>query len=223
MENTTVLAIVGSLLSGFTTYIFMQFKRIEDQHEADVKLLKAGAEKESTQKKLLAHAKFKDYLDAGKQHLVTQSKLMGIRVVREYSQIERWNKDKYKLKVDVVIMVKHSVTYDFGIESNADSYSLEVESSCIHIKSTAPSLLGTPTIRLLSQEISAANVLPDDKAAIADMAQKMTLMVQRDGLALARDDSVRLVYQARLTDCLREFLLHQPDVQHLPCITVDFR
>jgi hypothetical protein len=223
MENTTVLTIVSSILSAFTTYIFMQFKRIEDQHEAAVKLLKAGADKESTQKKLLAHTRFKDYMDTGKTYLLAQSKLMGVKVVREYSQVDRLNKEHNKLKMDVVVMVKYLVTYEFGIDTNADSYSVEFETPCIHIKCNAPSLMGTPTIAVVSQEISVPNILPNDKAKIAEMTQRMTLMAQRDGISMSRDDTVRLVYKARLMDCLREFLQRQTDVAHLPCITVDFR
>lgn len=223
MENFTVLAISGCLLSALAVYVWMQFRRINDQQAAELKLLKSGAELEGLQKKLKTYTQCNEFLGAAQQHLMTQAKLLNVQAVREYVILERYTKEKNQIASDVLLAVKCSVSYEFGLEPGALGFEVVQAAPGLHIKSNTPALLGTPQIKVLSHEVSAASILPDERAAIAQMVQKFAPLAQRYGAALTREDSVRVHFKSKLADGLRDFLAVQSGVQLVPSITVDWR
>jgi hypothetical protein len=223
MENFTVLAISGCLLSALAVYVWMQFRRVNDQQAAELKLLKSGAELEGLQKKLKTYTQCNEFLGAAQQHLLTQAKLFNVQAVREYVILERYTKEKNQIATDVLLAVKCSVSYDFGLESGAMGFEVVPSAPGLRIKSNAPALLGTPQIKVMSHEVSAASILPDERAAIAQMVQKFAPLAQRYGVALTREDGVRVPFKSKLADGLRDFLAAQSGVQYVPCVTVDWR
>ena len=69
MENMGVLAVAGCIISAAAVFVFMQFRRYEEQQDASNKILKATTDFESTKTKLLGYTKFNDSLPAVKPHL----------------------------------------------------------------------------------------------------------------------------------------------------------
>ncbi len=223
MENFTVLAISGCLLSALAVYVWMQFRRINDVQAVELRLLKSGAELEGLQKKLKTYTQYGTHLVAAQQQLTQQARQLTVPVVREYVLLERFTKEKHQIASDVLMAVKCSVSYEFGLEPNVAGFEVVQEAPGIRIRSNTPGMLTSPKVKTLSHEVSAPGILPDERAAIAEVMHKFTPLAQRYGSALTREDGVRIQYKARLADFLRDLLQAQPDVQHVPCIQVDLR
>ncbi|AGX88509.1 hypothetical protein [Candidatus Symbiobacter mobilis] len=223
MERATALGIAGSLLSAFATYIYVQFKRIEEQQEAAVKILKVGSEIESTKKKLDEYDKFKEYLAPLKIHLLTQTRTFNVRMVRDYTLSERFIKEKHKLKADVVLFAKYAVTFQFGADPIAEPCDVAYESPYLRLTCDPPALIGTPQVKLVSQEVSVPHILTDERTHVAALTQRLTASLPRDGMNLAKDDNVRAVFRNQFVDCAREFLGSQDGLQYFPCIMAEYR
>jgi len=223
LDTMAILGITGSVMSASAVFIFMQFRRYDEQKHAEDKILKATTEYESVKAKLLGYTKFAEYLEPAKLHLATQSKTFGVNVVREYTHLERFYRDKHKIKADLSVIGKYTVEFSLAIDIRADNLELAAEGLGISIKSSQPVLTGPPAIKASSHEVSVSGVLTDDRPYFAEVNQKFSEVMQRYGLAVAREETVRALCRAKIIDALRDFLSRQPGVRYVPTIVATFR
>ncbi len=223
MDNMLTLAIAGSVVSAAAVFIFMQFRRYDEQQQANNKILKATTEYESVKAKLLGYTKFNEYLAPAKQHLVDQSKTFVVNVLREFTHMERFYRDKHKIKADLSVIGKYTVEFKVALDIRADNLEVSVDGLGIGIKLGQPVLSGPPAVKSSSHEVSVSGVLVDDKPFIAEVNQKFSEVAQRQGLAVAREEAVRALCKVKVVDAMRDFLSRQPGVRQIPTIVVTYR
>jgi len=223
VDNAWVLVMAGSIISAAAVFIYMQFRRVDDQQHAQQQILKISTEYESTKTKLLGYTKFADYLTPAKQHLVDRSKSLTVHVVREYAHLERFYRDKHKIKTDLSVLGKFTVEFTLAIDLRPEKFELVVEGTGMHIKCSQPVLQAAPVLKASSHEVSVSGVLADERPFFSEVTQKFTDQAQRHGLALAREEPVRALCKAKVIDCLRDFLSSQAGVRQIPTIVVVFR
>lgn len=219
----TALVVAGCFLSAAAVFIFMQFRRYDEQHESAAKIRKANTELESIKSKLLGHTKFADYLATGKQSLSEQGAGLNVSVLRDYTHTERLTKDKHKLKTDVLVVGRYAVEFNFAIDLKADSLEVVAEPPGIQIRCGQPVLAGPAVVKTASHDVSLSDILPDERAAFAEVQRKFADLTQRHGLALARDEAVRALCKNKMVDYFRDYLAKQPGVKQIPTIVVVFR
>jgi len=223
LENMIALVIGGCVLSAATVFVFMQFRRYDEQQESTVKIRKANTELEACQSKLLGYTKFADYLTAGKQHLSDQAASLNVSVLRDYTYLERFTKDKHKLNADVWVLGRYSVEFSFAADLKADSLELVIEPPGIQIKCGQPVMVGSAVVKNAAHDVSVGEILPDERATFAEVQQKFMNLTHRHGMAVAREDVVRALCKTKMVDCLRDYLVKQPGVKQVPTIVVAFR
>lgn len=223
MDNMLILAIAGSIVSAAAVFIFMQFRRYDEQKQANDKILKATTEYEGVKAKLLGYTKFNEYLAPAKQHLVDQSKTFVVSVLREFTHMERFYRDKHKIKADLSVIGKYTVEFKVALDIRADNLEVSVDGLGIGIKLGQPVLSGPPAVKSSSHEVSVSGVLADDKPFVAEVNQKFSEVAQRQGLAIAREEAVRALCKVKVVDAMRDFLSRQPGVRQIPTIVVTYR
>jgi len=223
LDNMILLAAGGSIVSAVAVFIFMQFRRYDEQKLAADKILKATTEYESVKAKLAGYTKFNDYLAPAKQHLVEQSKTFVVSVLREFTHMERFFRDKHKIKADLSVIGKYTVEFKVAIDIRSDNLEVVVDGMGISIKLGQPVLSGPPAVKSSSHEVSVSGVLADDKAFVAEVNQKFSEVAQRHGLAVAREEAVRALCKVKVVDALRDFLSRQTGVRQIPTIVVIYR
>jgi len=223
VDNMMVLAVAGSIISAASVFIFMQFRRYDEQKAASDKILQATTEFEAVKAKLQGYIKFNEYLAPAKQQLVEQSKTFLVSVVREYVHLERFYRDKHKIKADLAVMGRYTVEFTLAIDLRTDNLDIALEGIGICVKAGQPTLSGPPVIKASSYEVSVPGVLVDERPFTAEVNQKFREVIQRHGLAMAREDTVRALCKAKMIDALRDFLSNQPGVRQVPTIMVVFR
>lgn len=223
MDDMMLMAIAGSIVSAAGVFIFMQFRRYDEQQQAADKILKATTEYESVKAKLLGYTKFSDYLAPARQHLVEQSRTFAVNVIREYSHMERFYRDKHKIKTDLSVIGKYTVEFSVLIDLKSDNLEVAAEGMGISVKAGQPVLAGPPAIKSSSHEVSVSGVLTEEKPFFDEVNQKFSSVMQRHGLAVAREEAVRSLCKIKLTDSLRDFLSRQSGVRHIPTIVVVFK
>jgi hypothetical protein len=223
LDNLILLVSAGSIVSAAAVFIFMQFRRYDEQKQAADKILKATTEYESVKTKLAGYTKFNEYMAPGKQHLVEQSKTFVVSVLREFTHMERFFRDKHKIKADLSVIGKYTVEFKVALDIRSDNLEVAVDGMGISIKLGQPVLGGPPAVKSSSHEVSVSGVLADDKAFVAEVNQKFSEVAQRHGLAVAREDAVRALCKVKVVDTLRDFLSRQTGVRQIPTIVVIFR
>jgi len=223
LDNMFFLAMAGSVVSAAAVFIFMQFRRFDEQKQANDKILKATTEYEAVKTKLAGYTKFNEYMTPAKQHLVEQSKTFFVNVLREYTHMERFYRDKHKIKADLSVIGKYTVEFKLALDIRADNLEVSVDGIGISIKLGQPVLSGPPAVKSSSYDVSVSGILADDKPFIAEVNQKFSEVAQRHGLAVAREESVRALCKVKVADALRDFLSRQPGVRQIPTIVVTYR
>lgn len=223
MENMTVLALAGCVVSAAAVFVFMQFQRYEERKAASDQLLKASADLESVKARLQGFTKFADYLVPAKQHLSDQSKSLAVSVTREVVQSSRLAADKESIKAEVLLVSKYQVEYSLAIDLKPEGFELIQEGVGISIKTGLPTVVGTPMVRSASHELSLPGVVADERALFADVSQKFSAVALTQGQAVAREDAVRALCKAKVVDALRDFLSRQAGVRAVPMVTLNFR
>jgi hypothetical protein len=223
VENMTVLALAGCVVSAAAVFVFMQFQRYEERKAASDQLLKASADLESVKARLQGFTKFADYLVPAKQHLSDQSKSLAVSVTREVVQSSRLAADKESIKAEVLLVSKYQVEYSLAIDLKPEGFELIQEGVGISIKTGLPTVVGTPMVRSASHELSLPGVVADERALFADVSQKFSAVALTQGQAVAREDAVRALCKAKVVDALRDFLSRQAGVRAVPMVTLNFR
>jgi len=223
LENMTILALAGCVISAAAVFVFMQFQRYEERKASSDQLLKATADISSVKAKLLGYTQYADYLVAAKLHLSEQSKSLGITVVREYVQTERLAPDKDRIRSSLMLASKYLVEFSLAIDLKPESFELSQEGYGISLKTGLPTLTATPFVRSSSHELSLSGMVANEPELFASVSKKFASVAQNHGQAVAREDAVRALCKAKVVDALRDFLSRQAGVRTLPMIVLSFR
>lgn len=223
MDNMTILALAGCVVSAAAVFVFMQFQRYEEQKIASDQLLKVTTELESVKAKLQGFSKYSEYLTPAKLYLSEQAKTLGVTVARDYVQVDRLLPEKDKIKSEVMLIGKYQVEFSLAIDLKPESFELSQDGAGITIKTGLPTLKSPPMVKSASHDLSLAGVVANEAAIFAAASQKFSITAQSHGLAVAREDAVRAICKAKLIDALRDFLSRQPGVRALPMVVLNFR
>ncbi|MBP9734208.1 MAG: hypothetical protein KBD82_00945 [Rhodoferax sp.] len=222
MENMTILALAGCVVSAAAVFVFMQFQRYEERQIANDQMLKMTTELESVKAKLLGFSKYSEYLAPAKLYLSEQAKSLGVTVVRDYVQVDRLLPEKDKIKSEVMLIGKYQVEFSLAIDLKPESFELNQDGTGITIKTGLPVLKSPPLVKSASHDLSLAGVVANEAAVFTAASQKFSSTAQSHGLTVAREDTVRALCKAKLLDALRDFLSRQPGVRALPMVVLNF-
>lgn len=204
-------------------YVALKVRHYSENKDAIDKLSQAQAEIVLVKNKLDGCNKYEDYLEAGKQAMSDHFK--PVRVVREYTHLERIPKDKegLKLRFDVILVAKYSIEFTFGLDLKPSTFEVMAATNGVGIKINRPTFLGSPLIKLQSHEVVSREDLPDEKVILDYVKQKFTANAQNYGNAIANEEATRALCMMKLLECFRDYLDKQAGVRLLPAIFVEYK
>jgi len=218
----TLLAISMAVLAAVAVFLFMQFRRADEQLAASQKIATLAGDLDSTKKKLAGFTKALDQTAPVKKALVEQAPSLVFKISRDYLHTENVAKERFKLKADVKAYVQYTAEYTVGVDTKAGRVEVVSEPMDIHLKVNTPAQLSNPVVRNVVAHFCPLDVVADERPILQDITQKLNTQAQRLGPNIAREDAVRALCRSRLVEIARETLAHQSGVQHLPFVSVDF-
>ncbi|MDP3654402.1 MAG: hypothetical protein Q8R67_22285 [Rhodoferax sp.] len=223
MDSAYIFAIVACLLGAGGMYVVVEFRLHGERQQGMSKLLKAQVDTAAAKKETLAFTKYTEYLPAGKVMLTDKLKLLLVKVVREHAYTETIPREQFKLKANVLIVVRYAVEYSFNLDLKPEQFELRATPAGIDIQLRKPLLLGFPAIKLLSHELGMEESQIDQKSVVNEIQVKLPALVRKFGTAIASEEATLALCEKKLVDCLREFLAAQQGVKQVPAITVTYR
>jgi len=223
MEPMTIFAISGCLLSAGMVYVVLKVTHAGESQTLADQLLKVQAELAATKKKLLGHTKFAEHIEGSKPALADVFKAPVVKVLREYVHVEKLAKDTHKLKADATVIVKYAVEFAFALDVSADGLVVAELANGASLKINRPTLLGSPTVKTLSDQVISAADLPDKSVVLADIHSKFAALTRNYGLAMCAEEGVRSHCKMKAMEGLRDVLAKQAGVTHPPAVYVDFK
>ena len=223
MEPLSIFLISACILTMAIGYVTLKVRHYGENKDAIDKLSQAQAEIVQVKHKLDGCTKYEDYLEAGKQAMSEHFK--PVKVVREYTHLERIPKDMegLKLRFDVNLVAKYSVDFTFGLDLIPSTFEVIAATNGVGIKINRPTLLGSPFVKLQSHEVVSREDLPDEKIVLAYVKQKFTAKAQNFGNAIATEEAIRALCMMKLLECFRDFLDKQTGIRLLPAIFVEYK
>lgn len=222
MDSMTIFAIAGCLMSAAIVFVVLKVHHFGETQVISDKILQAQNETSSVKKKLLGYTRYGEYLDVGKQALINQLKPPVAKVVREYVHVANMDKDRFKLKADVTVIVKYSVEFSFSLDWNASGLDVIHAANGVGLKISRPVLMGEPAIKTLSHQTLSASAVEDDRPLLVDIHANFVELAKRYGIAVSSEESLRAMCKLKALECFRDALAKQSGVQHLPGIFVEF-
>ncbi len=222
MEPMTIFAIAGCLMSAGIVFVVLKVHHFGETQAISDKVLNAQSETSAVKKKLLGHTSYGEYLDVGKQALMTQLKPPVAKVVREYVHVAAIDKEQFKLNADATVVVKYSVEFSFSMDWNASGVEVIHAANGVGLKISRPVLMGEPVIKTLSHQTLSALAVENDKPLLAGVHANFVELAKRYGIAVSSEESLRAMCKLKALECFRDALAKQPGVKHLPGIFVDF-
>jgi len=223
MEPMIIFAISGCLLSAGVVYVVLKVSHAGESQTVADQLSKVQAELAASKKKLLGHTKFAEHLDGSKPALADLLKSPVVKVLREYTHVEKLAKDTHKLKADATVIVKYAVEFAFALDVSADGLAVAELANGASLKISRPTLLGDPTVKTVSDQVISPSDLPDKAAVLADIHAKFATLARSYGLAMCSEDGVRIQCKMKAMEGLRDVLAKQAGVTHPPAVYVDFK
>lgn len=223
MESAYIFAIVACLLGAGGMYVVVEFRLHGERQQALSKLLKAQTDTAAVRKEMLGFTQYTEHLAAGKVMLTDKLKLLLVKVAREHTHTETIPREQFKLKSNVLIVVRYAVEYSFNLDLKPEQFELRATPAGIDIQLKKPLLLGFPTIKVLSHELGIEEPLIDQKTVVNEVQVKLPALVRKFGTAIAAEDTTLALCEKKLVDCLREFLAAQKGVKQVPAIAVSFK
>jgi hypothetical protein len=211
------------LLGAGGMYVVLEYRIHGERQDSTAKYLKAQSDTLAIRKEMQGYTKYAEYLAAGKAEIADKLKLVLVKVSREYAHSEEVPKETFKLTAPFLLLVRYSVEYSFNIDFKTDPFEVRQIATGIEIIARKPLLLGYPSIAILSHEISADKDLVDPKNLVNEVQVKLPAVVRKDGTAIASEDATLALWEKKLVECLRTFLLTQAGVKQVPAISVVFK
>lgn len=204
-------------------YVVVEFHLHGERQQGHAKLMKAQMDTAAVRKEMLGFTLYTEHLPAGKVMLTDKLKLLLVKVVREHTHTETIPREQFKLKANVLIVVRYSVEYSFNLDLKPEQFELKATPAGIDIQLKKPLLLGFPAIKVLSHETGIDEPLIDQKTVVNEIQVKLPAVVRKFGTAIASEEATLALCEKKLVDCLREFLAAQKGVKQVPAINVVYR
>jgi len=204
-------------------YVVLEYRSFGERQANADRLLKLQSEAAATKKTLLGYTKYADDLLAVKNLLADNARNSAARISREFTYVETIPMDATRLRAPVTVTVRYAVEGSFGMDLKPESFEVVGAATGVELRVKKPTLMGFPTAKPLSNELSQEGVLPNEPVTLHDIHQKLPALAQRQADAMAAEDTVLALCEKKLIELVRTFLAKQPGVRHLPSIVVVYK
>ncbi len=223
MEPMTIFATAAGVLSTLMVYVALKVSHLGESQVLADKLLKADADLAAAKKTLQGYTHYAACLDGARQTAADLLKAPVLTLTREYVQVQALEKDKYKLKADVTVVVKYAAEFAFAMDVSPAGLALAELANGVSLKISRPTLVGEPKIKTLSSQVIGTVELPDKPAVLADLQAQFAPQARVYGSTLAGEEAVRNLCKLKAMDAARDALAKQPGVRHVPAVFTDAR
>jgi len=223
MSTTLVLTATACLFAACMVYFFMEFRAHGERDKTLSNTLSLQATLAANTKKLKGYTRYQDYVAAGHQATAENARSLAVKVVREYVHVENLPKEKCKDGALVSLVLKYTVEYAIGVDLKPASFEVVATTAGIDIKTSRPGLIGLPVVKPVSHELAGVGVLLDEPGALKAIHEKFGDLALRYGAAVALEEPTRALCKLKMMEFLRDFLLAQAGVTHVPAISVVFK
>jgi hypothetical protein len=175
----------------------------------------------STKDQLLGFNKYTDYLSAGQQTLVEQTKLLTASVRRSYRLARKVEAGLMGVPVSSgAVVVDYEVEYSFGYELKRNTFEVRNTKRGIELWLPRPSMVAPPAVSGLQREVLARGLITDEKGAVLNAYEEAAKNAQKMGLEMATRPEVVALCEKMVISFFRDFLAKQPGVKTIPSIAV---
>jgi hypothetical protein len=218
----TAIAITA-VLAAAATYQYVQFSA--ERHQSDLlsRLHVVEQTLSQTKSELLGYTTFTQYLEVTKKAISGRTKFLAARVDREYVHVEHIRRTALGIKSDATIILKYAVEYSVGYDLSPESFSVAGDASGITVTLKRPELVASPAIGAVSHEVASKGLLIDEKEQVIALQQQLTIIAEKQGDAIKKEEAVIALCERKLGEFLRDFLSKQPNVRSVPTITFAYR
>jgi len=212
-----VLGVAVTAAAAFAGWNYLQGVRSEQVAE----LIEQAT---STKLQLLGFTKYSDYLSAGQQTLVEQTKLLTASVKRSYRLAREVKVGALGVAVSKgAIVVEYDVDYSFGYELKPSAFQVRDTGQGIELQLPRPTLVAPPAVSGLHQHVVAGGFFTDEKSAALGAYEEAASNAQRVGAEMAKQSEVVALCEKSVISFFRDFLAKQPGVKSVPSISIVYR
>lgn len=223
MQFELFWTLAALLLGAGGMYVVLEYRIHGERQDNTAKYLKAQTDALAARKETQSYTRYADYLTAGKAEIADKLKLVLVKVTREYAHSEVVPKETFKLPAPFLLLVRYSVEYAFNIDFKTDAFEVRQTATGLEIHTKKPLLLGFPSVTIQSHEISADKDLVDTKSLVNEVQVKLPAIVRKYGTTIAAEDATLALWEKKLLECLRTFLIAQAGVKQVPVMSVVFK
>jgi hypothetical protein len=223
MQFDLFWTLAALLLGAGGMYVVLEYRIHSERQDHTARYLKAQTDTLAARKAAQSYTQYAEYLAAGKTEIADKLKLELVKVSREYTHSEVVPKETFKLSAPFLLLVRYSVEYAFSIDFKTEPFDVRQSTTGIEILVHKPLLLGYPSITILSHEIPIDQDEVDPKGLVNEVQVKLPAVVRKSGNTIAAEESIQVLWEKRLAECLRTFLLAQTGVKQVPAISVVFK
>lgn len=223
MKRLVIAIAVTAVLAAAATYQYVQFSA--ERHQSDLlsKLHVVEQTLSETKSELLGYTTFTQYLEVTKKAISGRTRFLAARVDRDYAHVEHIRRSALGIKSDATIILKYAVEYSVGYDLSPESFSVAGDASGITVTLKRPELVASPAIGAISHEIASRGLLIDEKEQVIALQQQLTIIAEKQGDAIKKEEAVIALCERKLGGFLRDFLSKQPNVRSVPTITFAYR
>ncbi|TXH87914.1 MAG: hypothetical protein E6Q78_12850 [Rhodoferax sp.] len=219
MDTAVIIGLAVAVLCAAGVYVVMEYLHFGERQKVGNQLLKHQTEAAAVRKELEGYTKYATYLGAAKTHLVDNAKSLQVKVVREYTYAETFNRDAKTLKAPVTILQRYNVEAQFSFDLKAGSFELIAAPTALEVHMHGkPSLQGIANARPVAHEITNEGVLDNEPVAVKQIQQKLIAIAQKQAEAIGAEDATTVLCERKVADALRSLLITQAGVRQVPYI-----
>lgn len=222
MDTAVIIGIAAALLCAGGVFVIMEYRHFGLRQQAGKQVLQHQTEATTLRKELVGYTKYVEYLPMAKTHLNDHARDLQVKVVREFTYTETFNRDAKTIKAPVTIIQRYNVDAQFapdlrGLELESTPSGLQV---ILHGK---PSLQGIANSRPVAHEITNEGVLENEPVAVKQIQQKLIAIAQKHAEGMATEEAVCALCERKLAETLRALLITQAGVKQVPAITFVYK
>jgi hypothetical protein len=223
MQRLITAIAITAVLAIAATYQYVQFSVERRRSDLLSKLHVVEQTLSQTKSELLGYTTFTQYLEVTKKAMSGRTKFLAARVDREYVHVEHIRRSALGIKSDATIILKYAVEYSVGYDLSPESFGVAGDASGITVTLKRPELVSSPAIGAVSHEIASKGLLIDEKEHVIALQQQLTIIAEKQGDAIKKEEAVVALCERKLGEFLRDFLSKQPNVRSVPTITFAYR
>jgi hypothetical protein len=213
LKKPVIVIAVTAVLAAAATHQYVQSSA--ERHQSDLlsRLHVVEQTLSATKSELLGYTTFTQYLEVTKKAISGRTKFLAARVDREYVHVEHIRRSALGIKSDATIILKYAVEYSVGYDLSPESFSVAGDASGITVTLRRPELVSSPAIGAISHEVTSRGLLIDEKEQVIALQQQLTIIAEKQGDAIKKEEAVIALCERKLGEFLRDFLSKQPNVR----------